>query len=279
MFQRKRLFTEEQFIWAAFVGMALCVGMLAGSRHAAGAVLPSHFAALPAHALAHSYSVPAYGSEERVTRIYQAGDGHFVLAFSYRDHGMAKVDYFDTLSGARLFPGQEDALATDNGLERKLLPAGLKLLTPDSDVTAFNGATVHADSEAGSRCGFPYASPITIDPPAGKPEVRVELFARRPAPGFWKGACSEETVALHYEETGYQLFNAGGEGVLVDTDSRHLIFIGWDGHCDMSAENSDIIAVPYEKLRDILFDDADDSVGPGPAAFARAEAFIRAHAR
>ena len=296
---KRRMFSQGQFIAAATAGSALCIGMLAGMNHAHGATMnpatlnPKLALALPQSApatapaprlaplsLAHSYSVPAYGSEEHITRVYQAGDGHFVLGFSFRDHGVAKADYFDTLKNTRLFPDQEAAMAADGGWRWSWrLPKGLKPLTPDTIFNAGNGASVHADSEGGDRCGFPYALPITIDPPGGRPQVRIELFEKRPAPGFWKGACGDEAVALHYEETGYQLFYAGGDGFLVDTDSRHLVFVGWDGHCDLSADNRDIIAVPYEEFRDVLFDGAEESEGPGPDNFARAEAFIKSHAR
>jgi hypothetical protein len=269
IFHRRRYFTSRQLIAAGCAGLALTAGLMLRPRHAAGAERKPSY---------HSYSIPDYGGEERILNVFQAADGHLVLQFFYVDHDVAKVDYFDTSSGKSLFPGQEVAMAKDSALALHLLPAGLKPLTPETQFKARNGASVHADFEGGSRCGFPYALPITIDPPGDKPEVRIELFEERAKPGFWKGACNGEPVALHYEETGYRLFYPGGGGFLADTDTRHLIWIGLDGHCDLSADNDDIIAVPYEEMREILFDGANDSEGPDADNFARVETFIQAHA-
>ena len=291
MFHRRRYVTR-QLIAAASAGLAACAGLLFGLRDAAGAeIKPAEIKPADVKAFYHSYSIPDYGSEERILSVFEAGDGHLVLQFFYMDHDTAKVDYFDTRTAARLFPDQEKAMANDSALALHLLPAGLKPLTPETKFKARNGASVHADFEGGSRCGFPYALPITIDPPGDGAEVRIELFARRAKPGLWKGACSADAVALQYEETGYRLFYPGGGGFLADTDSRHLVWISLDGHCDLEAGDlkpdgqkagdaeADIIAVPYEELRDIIFDGADSTTGPGAENFARAEAFIEAHAR
>ncbi len=274
MFHRRRYFnrcfTGRQLVAAGCAGLTLCAGLLLKPRHAAGVELKSAY---------HSYSIPDYGGEERILNVFEAKDGHLVLQFFYMDHDVAKVDYFDTRSGTRLFPERESQMANDSTLALHLLPAGLKPLTPETKFKARNGASVHADFEGGSRCGFPYSLPITIDPPGDGDEVRIELFERRAKPGLWKGACSGEPVALQYEETGYRLFYPGGGGFLADTDSRHLVWIGLDGRCDLGTDNPDIIAVPYEELREIIFDGADTEMGPGADNFTRAEAFIQEHAR
>src|ERR1700742_5031236 len=106
IFHRRRVLTACQLIAAACAGLAICAGLLYHTHHATGRTLP----------LYRSYSIPAYGGDERIIGAYRAKDGHFVLHFLYRDHGVAKADYFDTARAARLFPDQEAALAKDGSL-------------------------------------------------------------------------------------------------------------------------------------------------------------------
>ena len=210
------------------------------------------------------YDLSSLGHNVKINRVFRAGDGHFVLQFGYRDHGVFKTDFYDTQKHAPLFPSQAFALARDNALERKLT-AGL--VPQQSDRIGSNGG--------GRMCGdMPYVTNFSIG-------TQLYVFlTKNPHPLLTKFGpdCGTSSLTLRYSDRILKVFGRDDKGFWAQPgETPYMIWFDSNGHSPFLRHRSDIVLVPYENLDEILSEHEDGDL-PNQKQIKQAEILISRYA-
>jgi hypothetical protein len=217
------------------------------------------------------YEIPAYGENEQIFRVFQAPDGHLLLSFVFKDHGILKSDIFDTRTGKRAYPDKAFQAARDNSVERDYVHAlGAKLVYPSVGATP-NGHLVNFRYEGGRICpNNPYMTGFQAGP---NWDDEFFLFQKRPRPKrlTLNPDCGIPPVTYRYRDR-VATFYANDQGFFAAVD-RFLIWFDWNVHSQFLKGRDDLVVIPATALEKTM-DERGDGEAYGPATIGRMDSII-----
>lgn len=229
--------------WALFVIM-LAVTPALGAPHSGG--LPDSIHG-PANG---AFEVPLYGAEQEIWGVWRTPDNHLVLEFVYKKRGLLQSDFYDTATGLRAYPDQENKAATDNSVSKKYTEDHrLARISVDlySDITS--DYVVYGWDHSGKLCSrSPYMGAFKTGAKSKKEFFLFQKLAK-PLDRKLRGYCGSGNVSYRYTDRSAQ-FYSNKNGFFAQID-RFLIWFDWNLSSEFLKSRDDYVVIPSAALEDI----------------------------
>jgi hypothetical protein len=210
-----------------------------------------------------SYSVPNFASGIDIFSVNLNPENHVVLYYAYETGNSYRTDYYDTVTGRRLYPDDEARLARDGDFAKKILK-GLRLKRIN------HPARLPRDLEQSlskNDCIWPYPYTLRLNARSGQ---RWMIFVKRPEPvtdNFPRRCVGARWIRLkmQYQVPPVFFYVVKGTTYVAPVDTRFLIRVSslrkfFEGRDDLTLVDASLIAPLVAKAAKASASDQQDYI-------------------